>query len=44
MLHLDWRFFPVNDQIDPIAAYSGAYNTGLVALSVVVATPAAGRR
>src|SRR3984893_1647286 len=41
MLHLDWRFFPVYDQIDPIAAYSGAYNAGLVALSVIVATLAA---
>src|SRR5713226_8474628 len=37
MQHLDWRFFPIYDQIDPIAAYSG----GLVALSVVVATLAA---
>src|SRR6266446_2641985 len=41
MLHLDWRFSPVYDRIDPIAAYSGAYNAGLVALSVVVATLAA---
>src|SRR5229473_3062999 len=41
MQHLDWRFFPIYDQIDPIAAYSGAYNAGLVALSVVVATLAA---
>src|SRR5437016_9853617 len=41
MLHLDWRFSPVYDQIDPIAAYSGGYNAGLVALSVVVATLAA---
>src|SRR5260370_38696976 len=41
MLYLDWRFFPVFDQIDPTAAYSGAYNTGLVVLSVVVATLAA---
>ncbi len=41
MLYLDWRFSPVYDQIDPITAYSGAYNAGLVALSVVVATLAA---
>jgi signal transduction histidine kinase/CheY-like chemotaxis protein/HPt (histidine-containing phosphotransfer) domain-containing protein len=41
MLYLDWRFFPVFDQIDPTAAFSGAYNAGLVALSVIVATLAA---
>src|SRR5438876_2598108 len=41
MLHLDWRFSPVYDQTDSIAAYSGGYNAGLVALSVVVATLAA---
>jgi two-component system, sensor histidine kinase and response regulator len=41
MLYLDWRFFPVHDRIDPMAAYDGAYNTGLVALSVIVATLAA---
>src|SRR3982074_891694 len=41
MLYLDWRFFPVFDRLTPIPAYSGAYNAGLVALSVVVATLAA---
>ena len=41
MLHLDWRFFPVFDPVDPATAYGGAYNTGLVALSVIVATLAA---
>src|SRR5437870_8356703 len=41
MLYLDWRFFPVFDQIDPTAAFSGAYNAGLVTLSVIVATLAA---
>jgi two-component system sensor histidine kinase/response regulator len=41
MLYLDWRFFPVYDQIDPTTAHSGAYNAGLVALSVIVATLAA---
>ena len=25
MLYLDWRFFPVFDQIDPTAAFSGVY-------------------
>ena len=41
MLHLDWRFFPVFDAIDPASAYGDAYSAGLVALSVVVATLAA---
>jgi two-component system, sensor histidine kinase and response regulator len=41
MLHLDWRFFPVFDAIDPTSAYGDAYSAGLVALSVVVATLAA---
>ena len=41
MLYLDWRFFPVFDQIDPTAAFSGTYNAGLVTLSVIVATLAA---
>src|SRR5947209_2284535 len=41
MLYLDWRFLPVYDQIDPTMAYSGWYDTGLVALSVLVATLAA---
>src|SRR6266576_4060801 len=41
MLYLDWRFFPVFDQIDPTAAFSGAYTAGLVMLSVIVATLAA---
>jgi two-component system sensor histidine kinase/response regulator len=41
MLHLDWRFFPVFDSIDPTTAYGDAYAAGLVALSVVVATLAA---
>src|SRR5258708_26360663 len=41
MFHLDWRFFPVFDAIDPTTAYGDAYAAGLVALSVVVATLAA---
>src|SRR5438105_2387748 len=41
MLYLDWRFFPVFDQIDPTAAFSGAYNAGFVVISVIVATLAA---
>src|SRR5436190_19165315 len=41
MLYLDWRFLPVYDQIDPTTAHSGAYDVGLVALSMVVATLAA---
>src|SRR5205809_549094 len=41
MFHLDWRFSPVFDLIDPAAAYSGTYHAGLVALSVLVATLAA---
>ena len=41
MLHLDWRFLPVFDSIDPSTAYGDAYAAGLVALSVVVATLAA---
>src|SRR5579864_5499248 len=41
MLFLDWRFFPVHDLVDPATAYPGAYNGGMVALSVVVATLAA---
>src|ERR1700731_3790109 len=43
MLHLEWRFFPVYDQIDPNDAYSGANNAGLAALSVIVASRAAFR-
>jgi len=41
MLYLNWRFLPVYDLVDSAAAYGGGYNTGLVALSVVVATLAA---
>src|SRR5713101_7029002 len=41
MLHLDWRFLPVFDTVDPATAYGDAYSAGLVALSVVVATLAA---
>ena len=41
MLYLDWRFFPVFDQVDPMTAYGGVYHADLVALSVVVATLAA---
>src|SRR5438270_11774220 len=41
MLFLDWRFFPIEDLINPTSPYPGAYNPGLVALSVVVATLAA---
>ena len=28
MLYLDWRFFPVFDQVDPTMAYSGWYVEG----------------
>jgi len=41
MLHLDWRFFPVFDSVDPTTAYGDVYNAGLVALSIIVATLAA---
>src|SRR5437764_15050055 len=41
MLYLDWRFLPVYDSFNPATAYSGVYHTGLVALSVLVATLAA---
>jgi signal transduction histidine kinase/DNA-binding response OmpR family regulator/HPt (histidine-containing phosphotransfer) domain-containing protein len=41
MLHLDWRFFPIYDSVEPGTAFGGGYNAGLVALSVVVATLAA---
>ncbi len=41
MLHLDWRFFPVSDAFNSASAYAGVYHTGLVMLSVVVATLAA---
>jgi two-component system, sensor histidine kinase and response regulator len=41
MLHLDWRFFPVFDAIDPASHYTGIYNPGLVATSVVIAVLAA---
>jgi two-component system sensor histidine kinase/response regulator len=41
MLHLDWRFFPVFDAIDPASNYAGVYNPGLVATSVVIAVLAA---
>src|SRR5947208_14204821 len=41
MLHLDWRFLPVLDSFNPVTAYGGIYHTGLVMLSVLVATLAA---
>src|ERR1700731_2305321 len=41
MLNLDWRFFPVFDQLDPATAYPGTYNFGLVATSVAIAILAA---
>ncbi len=41
MLHLDWRFLPVFDRVDPNSAYAGVYQAGLVALSVLVAAIAA---
>src|SRR5271155_235544 len=41
MLHLDWRFFPVFDSIDPATNYVGVYNPGLVVTSVVIAILAA---
>src|SRR4051812_45127732 len=41
MTYLDLRFFPVQDLIDPVSAYTGSYNAGLVALSIIVATLAA---
>src|SRR4051794_13759405 len=36
MLYLDWRFFPVFDQVDPTMAYSGWDDTRLGALLVLV--------
>jgi len=41
MLHLDWRFFPVFEPIDPASNYVGTYNPGLVATSFVIAILAA---
>jgi two-component system, sensor histidine kinase and response regulator len=41
MLHLDWRFFPVFDSIDPTTNYVGVYDPGLVVTSVVIAILAA---
>jgi two-component system, sensor histidine kinase and response regulator len=41
MLHLDWRFFPVFDTIDPASNYVGVYDPGLVTTSVVIAILAA---
>jgi two-component system sensor histidine kinase/response regulator len=41
MLHLDWRFFPVFDSIDPTTDYTGVYDPGLVVTSVVIAILAA---
>ena len=41
MLHLDWRFLPVFDSIDPTTDYAGVYNPGLVVTSVVIAILAA---
>jgi signal transduction histidine kinase len=41
MLHLDWRFFPVFDSLDPITAYRGSYDSGLVATSLAIAILAA---
>jgi NO-binding membrane sensor protein with MHYT domain len=41
MLHLDWRFFPVFDPVNPASNYVGVYDPGLVATSVVIAILAA---
>jgi NO-binding membrane sensor protein with MHYT domain len=41
MLHLDWRFLPVFDSIDPTSDYVGVYDPRLVATSVVIAILAA---
>jgi two-component system sensor histidine kinase/response regulator len=41
MLHLDWRFFPVFDQIDPTTDYVGVYDPNLVVTSVIIAILAA---
>jgi two-component system, sensor histidine kinase and response regulator len=41
MFHLDWRFFPVFDQIDPSTDYVGVYDPILVATSVIIAILAA---
>jgi signal transduction histidine kinase len=41
MLHLDWRFFPVFDSLDPTTAYHGSYDLGLVAISLAIAILAA---
>jgi len=41
MLHLDWRFLPVFDQIDPATDYVGVYDPNLVVTSVIIAILAA---
>jgi two-component system, sensor histidine kinase and response regulator len=41
VLHLDWRFFPVFDAIDPTSNFVGVYNSWLVVTSVVIAILAA---
>src|SRR5580692_9053901 len=41
MLHLDWRFLPVFDQIDPATDYIGVYDPYLVTTSVIIAILAA---
>ena len=41
MLHLDWRFLPVFDQIDPTTDYIGVYDPYLVTTSVIIAILAA---
>ncbi|HEV2187086.1 MAG TPA: MHYT domain-containing protein [Stellaceae bacterium] len=41
MLHLDWRFLPVFDRIDPTTDYVGVYDPGLVATSLIIAILAA---
>src|SRR5258708_40180236 len=41
MFHLDWRFLPIFDSVDPTTEYIGVYNPELVVSSVVIAILAA---
>ena len=42
MLYLDWRFFPVFDQIDPTAAFSGAYEIVELGSKIIDSEPGKG--
>jgi NO-binding membrane sensor protein with MHYT domain len=41
MLHLNWRFLPLHDAVDPATAYQGVYHPALVATSLAIAILAA---